>query len=398
MVPCNKVSYQEKHCRASSQRRLFSYQNILSIFVQYKLDLGCLAAETHMWPHPKASSVQTLGLEVSPCLPCGLFTLLWKCCACTWLVTTSITQFCGSLPYLSVNCCWGITAYEWIIQAVITHSWPLTSHPRGHVRIQTVLCNISSESLKPRESIQDVHWLCCAWGICAAEPSVQMKGLYIPQDGHEAEKGGVTSWCLAPFWVWSFEEFLLLSWLWGGHECLFLETGESSYSEKTLTPFSVPLWHPLDGWGNSEPPHWLHLCFVFTLGRKAAEWLSKELLLFLGAGEAQRPMPRRDAACRDVQVTPRVTLGRAQGVTCHGWGPQQFCRGVLGLPPTVGVYLCVCRRAGHGQKKRRNYLSQQLKDVQVTQLKKNWISRGEGSGRGWWHTMEWGYMGNFYSI
>lgn len=42
-------------------------------------------------------------------------------------------------------------------------------------------------------------------------------------------------------------------------------------------------------------------------------------------------------------------------------GPSSYCR----------VYLCVCRRAGHGQKKRRNYLSQQLKDVQVTQLKKN---------------------------
>lgn len=76
----------------------------------------------------------------------------------------------------------------------------------------------------------------------------------------------------------------------------------------------TPANHFLDGWGNSEPPHRLHLCFVFTLWRKAAELQSKKLVLSLGAGEGQRQVPSRAPSCRDVQVRqPRVTLSRAQG-------------------------------------------------------------------------------------
>lgn len=137
----------------------------------------------------------------------------------------------------------------------------MTSHPRGQMRIQTVLCNV--QKVKSFEKASRICTGCVLlMGIGAAVCRALMckwRVLYISRDVPEAEKGGLTSWCLASLWVWSFErlEFLLPSWssLWGGHERWFLETGESSYSEKTLTPLSVPLWHwvaypskPFFGW------------------------------------------------------------------------------------------------------------------------------------------------------
>lgn len=152
----------------------------------------------------------------------------------------------------------------------------------------------------------------------------------------------------------------------------------SSSSEKTLTPFSVPQWHQVAypctffGWvGEFRTPTPAAFVLCFHPLEKGSRVAKQGIGLVGGAGEAQGPMVSR-ASCRDVQVgQPRVTLKEAVLSWCVG--SSSYCR----------IYLCACRRAGHGQKKRRNYLSQQLKDVLVTQLKKNWITRGEGNGKGW---------------
>lgn len=81
-------------------------------------------------------------------------------------------------------------------------------------------------------------------------------------------------------------------------------------------------------------------------------------------GEAQRAKPSRAASCRDAQVgQPRVTLSRAQGVTCCAWGPEQFCPGVLGLPHAVG-FICVSAEGQVVGKRKGGIASlKQLKDV-----------------------------------